>query len=292
MNITVRAKRLAQWCGLAMCLSGTVSAAADDAPGPAPPAASGLSAGEIVRRAAEITGGEDAVARLDFTFSQPKQAARRLGYIMAWKRYGGENGLDSKVLFFSDFPPDDKGKAYLGWIYVPESHKEHDQWMYLPELRMVRKMTHVHHQHAHEDDDFGRSVLKHDDLMPRSPQLDKHVLYGEGEGEGGTRYYIIESTPRERNASFPYGKVLQWVSKDNFLTERLDYFDLNGSEIKRQIIKWQRVGDSWMWRRVVGTDLKTQAETILEVSEAKVDRGLPDSLFTTRKLPLGASVLR
>lgn len=287
---TTRTKWLARCGWLAMCVSTAAIAAVDEQPLPAP-AAIELSADEIVRRAAEVTGGNDAVAHLDFTFSQPGQMPRRLGYTMAWKRYEGENGLDSKVLFFSDFPPDDKGKAYLGWIYAPQSGKAHDQWMYLPELRMVRKMTHVHHDHAHQDDDFGRSVLKHEDLMPRPPQVDQHSLYGEGEGDDGTKYYIIQSVPREKDENFPYSKVLRWISKDNFLTGRLDYFDPRGSEIKHQHITWQRVGDQWMWQRVVGTELKTHAETVLEVSRARVDLGLPDSLFTTRKLPLGVSVL-
>lgn len=231
-----------------------------------------------------VDGGSDSISRLTFTFRKSNRQERKLVYTMVWKDYGGKDNLEDKLVFFSEYPPDDRGKSFMTWIY---NNKKADEWMYLPELRMVRKVTHSNsHRHDNEEDDFANSVLTLVDLVPRQPELDRHELLREDQLDGQP-VYVIESVPRQDSDDYPYQRVQRWISRDDFLIERMDSYSKTGDGTKRQVIKWKKMGDAWVWEQVVGTDLKTQASTTLDISEIRVNNGLNDEVFSARSLRLG-----
>ncbi len=247
-----------------------------------PAHAAEFSATEIVTKAHDVAGGDDSISRLTFTFQKPDGAEKKLIYTMVWKEYGGKDDIDDKVIFFSDYPPDDKGKSFMTWVY---GNKKADEWMYLPELRMVRKVTHSeHHHHDNEEDDFAHSVLTHIDLVPREPGLDDHALVHEGVAEG---VYLVESIPKQVSKDFTYQKTRRWISKDHFLLERIDYYGKSGEVEKRQTTKWKKIGEAWVWEQVVGEDLKTKARTVLDISDIRLNNDLKDEVFSARTLRLG-----
>lgn len=239
---------------------------------------------EIVNKSSEIEGGDDSMSRLSFTISRPDGADRKLIYTMVWKEYAGRDDVDDKVIFFSEYPPDDKGKSFMVWVH---ENKKDDEWMYLPELRMVRKMTHgEHHGHHDEDDDFSDSVLTRVDLAPREPDLDNHTRLKD-EALGGHRDFVVESVPKESSQNYPYQKTRRWITRDNYLPERIDYYAPSGGLIKRQTIKWKRIGNAWVWEQVVGVNLITGERTVLDISDIKLNSGLKDEVFSARTLRLG-----
>ena len=75
--------------------------------------AADLSATDIVNKSNEIEGGNDSMSRLTFTFVRPDGEERKLIYTMVWKEYAGRDDVDDKVIFFSEYPPDDKGKSFM-----------------------------------------------------------------------------------------------------------------------------------------------------------------------------------
>jgi hypothetical protein len=247
-------------------------------------AAAAPTAAEIVQKAAEIEGGDDSISRLNFTFKGPDGAEKKLVYTMAWKDFAGRDDVDYKVIFFNEYPPDDKGKSFMMWAY---GHKKADEWMYLPELRMVRKVTHsAHHGHHDEEDDFAHSVLTQVDLVPRAPGLDTHTLLEDEEVDGHADF-VVESVPKKSSTDYPYRKTRRWITQDDFLPERIDYYGPSGALIKREIIKWKKMGKAWVWQRVVGEDLVTQARTVLDISDIKLNSGLSDEVFSARTMRLG-----
>lgn len=249
-----------------------------------------LSADDVVAKAYHVDGGRDGVARLTFTFQKNGAPEKKLVYTMVWKRYEGEGGVDSKVIFFSEFPPADQGKAYLGYIYSDD--RMDDGWIYLPELRMVRKMSHEHHHH--DDDDFAHSDLTRGDLAPRKPTADTHRLMGD-EDRDGRVYYVVASVPKEAadDEEYPYSRTVKWISKDNFLTEQIDYYRGGDKVEKTARIQWKRIGDNWVWERVTAEDFKKGSRTVLTVSDVRINLRLKDQAFSSRSLRNGLeSVLR
>jgi len=253
----------------------------------AAPVAAAPSADEIVAKAYKVDGGQDGVSRLTFTFSKPGAADKKLAYTMVWKSYGGKDNLDIKLIFFADFPPDDRGKAFLTYVY---KDRMDDQWIYLPELRMVRKMSHDPDQHR-PDDDFAHSVLGRFDLVPRDPSADQHQLVREDTYEGHP-YYVIESAPKSASEQYPYSKIVRWIAQDSFITGRIDYYRDGSAPFKSQYLHWRQIGNNWVWERVTGED-KNGSRTVLDLSDVRINLNLKDDVFSARSLRNGIeSVLR
>jgi len=241
-------------------------------------------AADIVEKASHVEAGDDSMSRLSFTFERPDGEDRKLVYTMVWKDYAGRDDISDKAIFFSEYPPDDKGKAFMVWVY---ENKKDDEWMYLPELRMVRKVTHgEHHAHHDEDDDFAHSVLTQVDLVPRDPALDNHTLLKDEQVDGHSDF-VVESVPKRATKDYPYQKTRRWISQAHFLTERVDYYGASGGLVKRQTTKWKKIGDAWVWERVVGEDLVTKERTELDISDIRLNSGLDDEVFSARTLRLG-----
>jgi len=122
---------------------------------------------QIMQRAYDVYAGKDIFSRLSFTLKDRNDTEKKLGLLMAYKSYEGENGFHSKIIMFNQFPPDKKDISFLAWIYAPEQHKKDDMWLYLPELRTVRKLTHQHNANKHKhhdkdnDDEFSLSELNY-----------------------------------------------------------------------------------------------------------------------------------
>lgn len=252
--------------------------------------AGGLSAADVVGKAYELYGGDDTVAELEFKFQVPGKSERRLAYTMAWKRY--EDGeFDSKVIFFTQFPPDKHGEAYMAWLYRPELHKDNEEWLYLPKLRSIRKLGHKAHQHDEEDDEFSKSVLKHSDLVPRFPDADRHHLLRKEQIDGDD-YYVIESVPKEKGGHYDYSRTVRWIRDGDFLLTRVDYYDDKQELLKQQRIKWQHIDEAWVWDEVVATNVKNDNKTVLEVTDVRVNTGLNDRIFTKRTMRLGPGIIR
>ena len=243
-----------------------------------------LTATDIIKKSDEIEGGDDSFSRLTFTLKRPDGEERKLIYTMIWKEYAGRDDVDDKAIFFSEYPPDDKGKSFMVWVY---DNKRNDEWIYLPELRMVRKVTRSqHHGHHDEEDDFASSVLSEADLTPRKPDLDHYTLLKDVKVNGHTDF-VVECVPKQVNSDYPYKKTLRWITQDNFLPERIDYYNSSGKIVKRQSTKWKKIGNAWVWEQVVGEDLITNARTMLDISDIKLNIGLKDEDFSARTLRLG-----
>lgn len=260
---------LAAWC-LAI---GSVSAAE-------------MSADQIMKKSFQVYGGDDAVVTLNFTFLQPGAAERKLAYDMAWKKYDHGDYV-RKVIFVTEFPPDKRGEAYMIWSYRPNLHKDNDEWIYMTETRSIRKISNTHDEDAKDKDEFSkRSVLQDPELMPRPPRADRHRLL-RTETVAGKRYYVIESVPKKATKRYPYGKTVSWIDTHDFLASRVDYYDPSGDVLKRVRIEWRKIGKAWVWKKVDATNLKTHDETVLKLSNMRVNVGLGDRVFSKRTMRLG-----
>jgi hypothetical protein len=247
----------------------------------------------IVRRSYEINGGHDSFSQLRFTFDQGRGKTSEVTLVMAFKRGDSGRDLDYSVIMFNRYPPDKKDVGFLGWFYRPETGKQDEMWLYLPELRLVRRMVHGHGGredmstmiHEDQNDEFAISQLNREELMPRWPGLDEHRLLGMDQVDGEP-VYMVQSTPRDPKTS-SYGKRIQWITRDDALPVRIEYYDEDMTLLKTEMLTWRRVGDAWLWDRVTAVNNVTGARTTLEQTEVRVNLGLPDSLFTKRALTLG-----
>ncbi len=239
-----------------------------------------LTAEEIVKRSEEVHPGKDHASKLTFTIRDQDGHERKEVLRRFWKGYGGKGDLDSKLIVFNEYPPDKKGNAFLEWAYKPGSGKEPDRKFYIKFLNNVIKVP------KGSDEGFASSDLKPSEMAPRPVELDRHKMLKEEVIESRS-YYVIESDPKKPDPSYPYSKVVKWITKNDFLKERLQYYDLDGNLFKEQIITWKKIKDAWVWEKVVTTNVQTKVQTFLTISDIKVDTGLSENLFTERSMRRG-----
>lgn len=255
-------------------------------------------AASLMQRAYEVSGGNDSFSRIRFHFEFDRGRSSSATLVMAFRRGSGD--VDYRVIMFSESPPDHKDTGFLGVFYRPGAGKEDEMWLYLPELRSTRRLTHSQPSHAHDHghdmtghmrhgespDEFSVSELDHEELMPRWPGLDDHRLIALEDYEGRLAWKI-ESTPRDPATSV-YGRRVHWVDREHALLLRIEYHEPGGRHVKTQTQQWRSHGGDWLWERVVAINHLNGNRTVLEQSDVRVNAGLPDELFSRRVLSRGA----
>lgn len=246
-------------------------------------------ANELVRRAHDLYGGDDAFARLHFDFDRPGGDSSRVSLVMGFRVEA--NGI-RRVIMFNEYPPDTRNIGFLGTFHPPETGRADELWLYLPELRQSRRLTPAtHHEHAHHADsmdsvdEFTDSQLDHEELVPRWPGLDRHTLQGSDTVDGRDAY-IVESVPIHA-ATSAWSRRVQWITAEG-VPLRIEYYSPADRRVKTQTFAWRRIGDAWLWERVVAVNHLNGARTELEQTDVRINSGLPARLFTRRALALGA----
>lgn len=244
-----------------------------------------LLADDIVQKSEDVYPGKDQKAKLTFTIKESGGSERKSVLRRYWKNYRGESGLDFKVIVFNEYPPDAKGSSFMLWAYDPRSGKPADRWLYIPILNKVNKI-----RNTVEDTGIASSDLQPGDMVSRPVERDTHKLIGE-EVVGNRSYYMIESTPKKAEPSYPYGKLVKWITKDTFLKERIDYYDPRGKLLKTQYTTWKPIKDAWVWEKVVINNAQTGTDTFLSINDIKTDVGLQDGFFSERSMKQGVDRL-
>ncbi len=245
---------------------------------------------------------EDQVATLTFSFHKPETQIRRAGYTMVWKDVKGKGEYDNKAIFFTDFPIARKGIAYLGWLHPIGSDKKNEEWIYLPELGMTRRIVPRDNNEGNEEDEFAASLLTHEHLEPRPPHLDDHRLLDE-KMLNGRAHYLIESKPVHNGHGGHGGhhnhgggdspaKRVSWIDKAGMRINRIQFFDGHDDIQLDMKIEWHEQDGVWLWSRIEAVVPRTQAMTVLEITDSKINSGLNERMFHKRNLDKGAARFR
>ena len=173
----------------------------------------------------------------------------------------------------------------IGLRVVGEEHVSVSTQDFTPILNKVNKI-----RNTVEDTGIASSDLQPGDMVSRPVERDTHKLIGE-EVVGNRSYYMIESTPKKAEPSYPYGKLVKWITKDTFLKERIDYYDPRGKLLKTQYTTWKPIKDAWVWEKVVINNAQTGTDTFLSINDIKTDVGLQDGFFSERSMKQGVDRL-
>ncbi|MCF6325386.1 MAG: outer membrane lipoprotein-sorting protein [Gammaproteobacteria bacterium] len=256
-----------------------------------------INAAAIMEKIYQTPRVEDQVSTLNFSFHKPEAQTRRAGYTMVWKDVKGKGEYDNKAIFFTEFPIARKGIAYLGWLHPIGSDKKNDEWIYLPELGMTRRIIPRDNSEGNEEDEFAASLLTHEHLEPRPPQLDDHRLLEE-KLMNGRAHYLIESKPASHGHGGHGGhhnhggdapaKRISWVDKVAMRINRIQFFDGHDKMQLDMNIEWREEGDYWLWSRVEAIEPETRTKTVLEITDIRINAGINERMFHKRNLDKGS----
>lgn len=238
-----------------------------------------LTGKEIIKKSRDlIYQVEDQKNKVNLLLIERDGSKKKIIASRYWKNYRSEKDIDSKMLLITEFPPDSRGISFLIWDYS-KPNKGDDLWLYLPALRMVRRIS-----AQDQNDAFLGSDLTFGDMGQRRLDEDAHTFLKD-EDYRGIPAYLVESTPVEKSSI--YSKKISWISKKDWTVLKIDYYDRNKKLLKRQTIDWQTVGGLFVWEKTHVTNVQNGHQTLFVVEDLEVNLGLQDRDFTERTLKRG-----
>lgn len=254
-------KTLLRHTGLALMLGFAIGAHADEA---------GM---QLAQRVYERPAGKDSTAILTMTLTESGHSPR-VRKLFTYQRRPKLGELQVLTRFTD--PADIAGTGLLTLDHV---NAESDQWIYLPALDRVRRIS-----ASRKGGRFVNSELYYEDLRERKPKQDQHRILGR-ETLGGVACDILESIPVEADNSV-YLKRVSWIDPASLLPMRVDFYEKNLNTPSKRIVvnKHGKVQGYWTVLDNVITDLASGNQTRLVTSKILFDRKLPAQLFSTQTL--------
>lgn len=230
-------------------------------------------ASDLAQRVHDRPNGRD-LTTLGRMVLTEKGRAPRIRELVTYRldKSGGET---ANLVRFLD-PEDIAG---TGLLSIDKADGSTDQWLYLPALDRVRRIS--------SDRKGGRFVgsdLYFEDLEERKPSRDRHRLLGR-QTENGIVCDVLESIPVEAGESV-YLKRISWIDPATAEPQRVDYFENDlSTPSKRWLLRTKkRIQGYWTPTDSRMVDLQNGHETRLVIDTALYDQKLPAKLFTSQAL--------
>jgi outer membrane lipoprotein-sorting protein len=241
---------------------------------------------EVIQKVKTLDAAiDDETAKLLFRVVDETGGEKKSTHQLYWKNAKGNEGLVSKIMMVTLTPLNHRGEGYLIW--EGEKYKDSQAWLYLPDLRQVRRvevsMHHGKHGHDMRDMDEPESDLLFEEVTHRITGPGERRLIGE-ETLLGEAYVVIE---QKSDPSEPSAKRRFWISPKNWTTRKVEYYDANGQLLKIQLLDWEEIKGVWLWKKTEVRIPGSPRKTVIELSDLKVNSGLESSFFTERTLLSG-----
>ena len=228
---------------------------------------------ELARLVYDRPNGKDASSQVIMRLAQKgKNTRQRVLYSYVKDKARSERWT---LLRFVE-PTDIEGTGLLTQDHPGD---ESDQWLYLPALDRVRRIS-----SSRKGGRFVGSDFFYEDLRDREVDMDHHRLAGKGK-VGGLQCDILESVPVDPDNSV-YSKRVSCIHRKTLIPLQVDLYQGSGKKpIKRlRARKIKKIQGYWTVLDSTMYDLETGHQTSLETQKIKYDQALPDSLFSQQGL--------
>lgn len=195
-------------------------------------------------------------------------------------------GADKRTAIYYLTPKNVKDTAFLTYDYADRS-KNDDQWLYLPGMRKVRRISASDRGDYFLGTDFSFEDIKLETRV--SVQDYSRKTIGESTEDGFRCYLVAEKTINTKTA-----KELGHLRRENcvddniWLVRRSKFWDLQNKLLKtvyfRDISKVQGI---WTAHKIDVKNHKTGHYTSFTFSDINYKNGVKDSIFTQQALRRG-----
>jgi hypothetical protein len=202
------------------------------------------------------------------------------------------DGIAYKDLILFTSPVQVKGLGILTWTYL-DPRRDTEQWMWLPSLKKVRKIS-----QAEGDDAFMGADFTVEEITTRKFEDETYKLAGEENFKGytsvytkktyydGTPVFVIEARPKRAN--WYYSKRICHIDKATGGDILDEIYDANG-KLFRTLFRAYEIykvdGKDYPAQTLVeGRDLRTGHSTAITNDKIAFDQGFSENMFTERSL--------
>ncbi len=180
-----------------------------------------------------------------------------------------------KSLTIFNKPKDVKGTAFLSYSHAVGAD---DQWLYMPALKRVKRIS-----SRNKSGPFMGSEFSFEDLG--SFEIDKYTYnYLGDEMLGELDTFKVEQVPTDENSG--YTKRVVWVDKQNYLIQKVDFYDRKSSLLKTLSYSNFQQYQGKFWRALNSNMVNHQngKSTELKWDNYTFKNGLKDSDFSRNAL--------
>ena len=237
---------------------------------------------EIAQKVHDRDEGDNSISKMKMTLID-KNGKKRIRDLKTFTKDRGEDKL--KLMFFLT-PADVKNTAFLTYDYE-DSNKDDDQWLYLPELRKVKRIA-----SSDKSSSFMGSDFTYSDMTSRNVEDYTYKIMKEPTIKGHKTWQMLV-TPKSPKTieETGYTKSIVFVRQDNYvIIQALNYIKA-GKKLKYMMVKdLKKIDGIWSVKEmqmVTKKGKKTLHKTIFQFTDIKYNQNLEESLFTTRTLERG-----
>ncbi len=194
------------------------------------------------------------------------------------KQYQRDFGnVEKKIMFFIS-PQDVRGTSFMNWTY--QDNRGDSQWIYLPALGKIKRIS-----AENKSDNFMGSDFTYDDLGERNIDEDNHSLI-KTEEVRGEDCYVVKNIPKEQD--YMYSKTITWVSKDNLIGLKKEFYDQEGNLLKVLTVReYQVINGIVTITHSEMENVQKDHKTILKLDEVNYNTEIPENRFTERSMKIG-----
>ena len=241
-----------------------------------------LSAEQIAQTVHDRDEGDNITSKMKMTLID-KNGNQRVRELKTFAKDKGEDTL--KLMFFLS-PADVKDTGFLTYDYE-DSSKDDDQWLYLPELKKVKRIA-----SSDKSSSFMGSDFTYSDMTSRNVEDYTYEIMKEPVVNGHKTWQLMVVPKNEEVvAETGYTKSIVFVRQDNFvIVQALNYIKLGNKLKYMKLLGLEEIEGVWTTTKiqmVTKKGKKTLHKTVLEFSDIKYNQDLEESFFKTRTLERG-----
>lgn len=230
---------------------------------------------QVIEQVYNRPTGEDMQADLTMTLTNDRGDQR----VRSIKQFSKDFGDAEKKIMFFVSPADVRDTSFMNWSYDEEG-KDDDQWIYLPALKKVKRIS-----SDSKGDYFMGSDFTYDDLGERHPMEDTHTLLRE-ETFNGEDCYVVESLPRDEDDM--YSRTVAWIIKDKWIGAQKEFYDEDGELLKiLSVTRYEQISGYWIILDSEMQNVQEEHTTRRQLDNVVVDSGIDDNNFTERIMRRG-----
>ena len=224
-----------------------------------------ITAEEIIKKADEKTRGKTNTSTMQMEIIRPTW--KRSVSMKSWGR-----GMDFSLTYITA-PAKDKGQVFM--------KRKTEMWNWMPAIgRMIKIPASMMSQGWMGSDYTNDDILKESSIVNDY----SHKIVAE-EKLDDFDTYKIEMLPKEE-AAVIWGKVYKWITKDEFIQIRSEYYDEDDDLIKSDFAYDFKIMDG----RLIPTRIEIVPaneegkKTVLYIQDIKFDVDLPESFFSQQQM--------
>ena len=242
-----------------------------------------IDAHQVAVNADERDDGDDAISELEMILIN-KKGQERIRKVQTFRKdYDDDPELDTKTVMFFMEPADVKDTGFLTWSYKDDD-KDDDQWLYLPALKKVRRIS-----SSKKADYFMGTDFSYSDMGDRNVEDYTYKHLGTEEIDGAECYHI-EALPKDEDTikETGYSRSEMWIRPDIWVMMKAKFYDKKGKFLKELTASnIEQIDGIWTIGKMHMVNDQNNHQTIFNFSNMTYNTGIDDDVFSQRRITKG-----